>query len=275
MTATVSAASIVCMAVSCLTGLAIPLVLFLYLRKKKNADVLPFFVGCGVMLLFAFILESAFHRIVLGTFTGTVIQNNPWLYAIYGGLAAGLFEETGRLLAFKTVLRKNLGKNVNALMYGAGHGGIEAVVLLSLTMVNNLILSIMMNTGSISLITGSLSGEALAQTEAALEALATTPASLFLVGALERLIAVTLQIALSVLVWFAAKNRKQWFLYPAAILIHFVVDAAAVLLSSYQAPVFLIEGVTLVLTLLTVLFAKKVWEMNPEEPEEDILPEEI
>ena len=52
---------------------------------------------------------------------------------------AGIFEETGRFLAFKTVLRKKQGKDINALMYGAGHGGFEAAALLGITMINNII----------------------------------------------------------------------------------------------------------------------------------------
>ena len=88
------------------------------------------------MLLFAFILESGAHRIVLSLPAGSVIKGSIWLYALYGGFMAGLFEETGRYLAFSFALKKYRAKNVNALMYGAGHGGFEAVVVVGLTMIN-------------------------------------------------------------------------------------------------------------------------------------------
>lgn len=101
MTGTVPTSSIVFMAVSCLIGFAIPLGLFIYFRKKKGADVLPFFVGCAIMLVFALILESMVHRVVLSSDIGSVIQGTIWLYALYGGAMAGLFEETGRFIAFK------------------------------------------------------------------------------------------------------------------------------------------------------------------------------
>ena len=51
------------------------------------------------------VLERIFHFLVLQSGAGTVIQGNIWLYALYGGLAAGIFEETGRFLAFRFVLR--------------------------------------------------------------------------------------------------------------------------------------------------------------------------
>ena len=107
MTGTVPTLSMVFMAVSILIGFGLPLAMFLYFRLKKKADILPFFVGCAVMLLFALVLEAMVHRVILGSSVGGKIQNNVWLYAVYGGLMAGLFEETGRFLAFKTVLKKH------------------------------------------------------------------------------------------------------------------------------------------------------------------------
>lgn len=68
----------------------------------------------------------------------------------YAALAAGLFEETGRLVAMKFFMKKNLDKG-NALMYGVGHGGVEAILLVGLTYVNNIVISIMINTGTIQL----------------------------------------------------------------------------------------------------------------------------
>lgn len=208
------------------------------------------------------ILESAVHQIVLGSSVGEKIQNNIWLYALYGGLMAGLFEETGRFIAFKTVLRKKRDKDINALMYGAGHGGFEAAVLLGVSMISNVVLAIMINSGNISGITGSLSGDALTQLEVGLETLTTTPSYTFLIGIMERVFAVTLQIALSVIVWFAAKNKNRLYLYPVAILIHFFVDALAVILAQYNVPVLAIEAVICIMMALAALFAKKTWDRN-------------
>jgi len=175
---------------------------------------------------------------------------------------AGLFEETGRFIAFKTVLRKKRDKDINALMYGAGHGGFEAAVLLGVSMISNVVLAIMINSGNISGITGSLSGDALTQLEVGLETLTTTPSYTFLIGIMERVFAVTLQIALSVIVWFAAKNKNRLYLYPVAILIHFFVDALAVILAQYNVPVLAIEAVICIMMALAALFAKKTWDRN-------------
>lgn len=259
---TVSALSIAFMAVSCLVAFAIPAALFIYFRKKKSADVLPFFVGCGVMLLFALILEAGAHQVILSSAFGKRIIGSIWLYAAYGGLMAGLFEETGRFIAFKTVLRGMRDKDCNALMYGAGHGGFEAAALLGFSMINNIVLSAAINNGSVDAMTSALSGSALEQLQTGIRALTATPSYMFLLGSVERIFAVILQISLSVLVWFSAKNKTRWLLYPAAILIHFIVDALAVILPQYGVPVLAVEAVIGLMTALAVLLAKKVWNKN-------------
>ena len=259
MTDKVPVLSIVFMGISCLAGFAMPIGLFFYFRKRKKADILPFFVGCAVMFLFALVLESYAHRLILSSSIGIQIIKNTILYAIYGGLMAGIFEETGRLIAFKTVLKKYQNKDIDALMYGAGHGGFEAVFLLGLTMINNIVYAVMINNGTISSITSSLSGDSLTQMNLIIETMLTTSPYTFLAGIFERIFAATLQMVLSVIVWFSAKNTKQWYLYPAAIMIHAVVDGVAVIMSAYNVPVFMIEAAICVMAILAVLFARKVW----------------
>ena len=43
-----------------------------------------------------------------------------------------------------------------------------------------------------------------------------TPFWMFFAGAVERIAAITIHMALSVLVWFAAKNSKRFWLFPLA-----------------------------------------------------------
>ena len=103
----VSGLTIFVIILNMLIGIAIPVGLCIFCRKKWKCDFLPFFTGCGVMFLFAFVLEQIVHMIVLYGPAGSAIQGNIWLYALYGGLMAGLFEETGRFIAMKFLLKKN------------------------------------------------------------------------------------------------------------------------------------------------------------------------
>ena len=259
MTGTVSSLSIAFMAVSCLISFGVPIALFIYLQVAKKADIYPFFAGCTVMLLFAFLLESGAHQVILSSPAGETIRGSVWLYALYGGLMAGLFEETGRYLAFSFALKRYRDKNVNALMYGAGHGGFEAIVISGLTMINNLAWSHMINSGNIEAITGSLSGDALAQAEQSISLLVSTPSYQFLLGGVERVLAIILHLALSVLVWFAAKWDGKLHLYGIAVLLHAAVDAVAVILSQTGVHVVIVEIAVGAATAAAVLFARRVW----------------
>ena len=269
--------SIIFMAITAVViiGLAVAL---LIIFRKKGASFVSYFIGCGVFLVFALILVGLVHQVVLNTPFGEKIQNTVWLYALYGGFMAGLFEETGRFVAFLTVMKKQRSNDMNALMYGAGHGGFEAVVLVGLSMISNIVISVMINMGMAGEITKSLSGDTLAQIQTAFDSLVNTPSYMFLLGLIERLSAIATHISLSVIVWFAVKNRK-WFLYPLAILLHMALDSGLVLMQGAGLHAALIEVILAVCAAVIVLIAVLVWKMEhkeeqPTEPQTEASPSE-
>jgi len=264
--------SIVFMSVSALIGLVLPIVLLIYLKNKLKISIKPFFIGCATFIIFALILEQFFHLVILNSGIGKTIQSNIWLFGIYGGLMAGLFEETGRFAAFKTVLKNDLSNDKNALMYGAGHGGVEVFFILVLSMASNIITAIMLNTGAAKQLTAGITDEAQLQSlYRSFELLSSTPSGDFLIGIFERIAAVAIHISLSVLVWFAAKNKgKCFWLYPLAILLHTLVNAVAVILSRYIPSMLIVELVIYLITASFILVAVKVWKKhstnnNPED----------
>jgi len=248
---TIPTMSILAMAIAAVIGLAIPAVLY-GINRKKGANHLPFWIGCITFVLFAFVLEQGTYYFFMKTAVWKTIANNIMLYGLVGGLMAGVFEETGRFVAFKTVLRKKRGNDQNALMYGAGHGGVEAVILLSASMVMSIIYSLQFNAGQSSALGGLDSAQALLN----------TPSWMFLVGAAERIAAVMIHMSLSVLVWFAAKNGKRFWLFPLAILLHLFVDAVAVILKGSGVNDLITEGVVYVIAIAFVLIAIVVWKKN-------------
>lgn len=247
---------------SMFVGVAIPVGLCIFCRVRWKCDFLPFFAGCGAMIVFAFGLEQIVHTVVFLSPAGSTIKETLWLYALYGGLMAGLFEETGRFLAMKFLLKKRQGNDYNAVMYGAGHGGIEAFVILFFVMLNNLIYSLMINSGTADQILKSVDTASAATLQSAFETLAQSSPFLFLVGPVERLAAVTAQIALSVLVWIAVKKKGQIGLYFLAVFLHFLLDAAAVVLSGLGVPVALVELAVIVVAAMYAVLAGALWKKN-------------
>ena len=237
-------------------SIAFPIGLMLYLRRKGGKWI-AFLTGAVTFILFAMILESILHNLLFLTPLWAVLQGNIWLYGLYGGLAAGVFEETGRLLAFKLFL-KNEREPVISLSYGIGHGGAEAILLVGLTMVGNLVLATAVSAGGI--------------TDPAVieiaEQLASTPAGMFLWAAFERFGAIILHLSLSVLVFAAVREPGKKWLFPFAILSHAAADFIAVVSNAYL-PVAATEIIILALAVMAALFARMVYGALPVTAQEN------
>ena len=237
---TVPVLSIAGMAVAMLVSFALPIALFIYSKKKLHAKTAPFFIGCGVFVVMVVLLESLAHNLILGS-TGTVITGNPLLYALYGGLMAALFEETGRYVAMRRFV-KPLDFD-NAFMYGVGHGGIEAMILIGISMLSNIVSSVMINSGAMAASLAALDADTAAKTAASLSALWQTPSAYFFLSGLEY-------------------GEKKYLLL--AYFFHFLVDAASVLINAYL-PLWTVELVTAALTAGTAYLAKRACK-NEDNP---------
>ena len=248
---TVPAASIAGMVFSLIVSFAFPIGLFVYAKKKLRAKTAPFFIGCGVFFVMVLMLEAAVHRIVFHL-AGEALNGSVILYAVYGGLMAALFEETGRYIAMKFLV-KPLDFS-NAFLYGVGHGGIEAMLLCGVASINNIVSAVMINSGTMSAQLASLDAKTAADTAAALSALWTTPSLTFFAGGVERLFAVTLHVSLSILVFQSIRKKSRKDLLNAY-LFHFVVDSLSVLLSAVTS-VWVAELAVALMTGGAVLMAK-------------------
>lgn len=248
---TIPAASIAGMMFSLIVSFALPIGLFVYAKKKLGAKTAPFFIGCGVFFVMVLMLEAAIHRIVF-QLAGEALTGSVILYAVYGGLMAALFEETGRYIAMRFLVKPM--DFPNAFMYGAGHGGMEAMLLCGVASISNIASAVMINSGTMSAQLATLDAKRAADTAAALSALWTTPSLTFFAGGVERIIAVVLHLSLSILVFQSIRKKSQKDLLNAY-LFHFVIDSLSVLLSAV-ASVWVVELVVALVTGGAVLMAK-------------------
>ena len=253
--------SMALMLVTAIMCFVIPIVL-LIVFKIKGADILPFFIGSAAFIVFALVIEGAINFGVSRSPLWEKISGNVFIYGIYGGLMAGLFEETGRFIAFKTVLKKRLGNDKNALMYGAGHGGIEAILLVGLSYITYLIMIPLFRSG---MLAQSMPPEAMEQVVPVLEKIVSAPSTDYLLALFERVLAISMHVALSVLVWFAAKRRDRAILYPAAILLHALSDFIVVIASSYL-PSWATEAILAICTAALCIISAIVWKKSREVP---------
>lgn len=246
---TVPAANIAAMTVSLLISFAMPVGACIYL-KRRGASLKSFFIGCATFVVFALVLEQLLHAVVLQRFAG-YFSTHITAYAAYGGLAAGIFEESGRFLAMRFLMKKSLTKK-NALMYGAGHGGIEAILILGMSSISNIAASVMINSGRMDVL--ALPAESAAQ----LLQLSALPAWMFLAGGVERVAAMGLHICLSYYVYRAVKEKRVGF-FLRAVFVHFAVDAQTVLASALGLHVMLLEAILLAVVIVGVLGVRAMY----------------
>ncbi|WP_041137806.1 YhfC family glutamic-type intramembrane protease [Beduini massiliensis] len=114
-----------------LTCFVIPFGLLSLLAKKNKRCLLTFGIG-GL----TFFVSQVLLRIPLLTWWQSQasaqvwIINNTYAYVWLTCFSAGLFEETGRLVSFK--LLKKTNTFYEAVAFGLGHGGIEAILLVGI-----------------------------------------------------------------------------------------------------------------------------------------------
>ena len=222
-------------AVYAVTGVLMVLaavILFILWKKRTNAKLLPVITGAAVFILFALMLKviPAYPLLIADNAVSRTINGNLWLYALTAGLLAGIFEETGRFLAYRTVLKKHTARRT-ALDYGIGHGGIELLYVGFVT-ASITVLGILVNSGKLPELLRDVPESMLPAAQQKLEAYAAADVGTLFLGLLERCSALLMQVSFSVIVFRAAReNNKLWY-YPAAILLHAAVDFSAVLMSS-------------------------------------------
>ncbi len=241
----ISGWSIACMVVSAVLAFGLPIAAYIVLYKKKMARFRPVLMGAATFVIAALFLEGLVNYFVFSG-AGAYLKAHPLLFALYGGLAAGLFEESGRFAAFK-IMRKKYDATGDAYSFGVGHGGIEAIYIVGLAMISNIMFAAAANQNGIQALVASAPAASRETVAAALNAMAAAPPADFLLSGIERIGAMAFHIGASLLVYLAAGKRGPFWFYPLAILLHLLLNIPAGL---YQAGawrnIWLIEAYNIV-----------------------------
>ncbi|WP_291583611.1 YhfC family intramembrane metalloprotease [Clostridium sp. UBA6640] len=221
----VNSASIISAGISGAMCFLFPIIILIYFKKKEKINLKPVIIGAIVFFIFTQILERLLHMVVIGN----NLIKNPILFSIYGALAAGIFEEVGRFIAFKTVLKNN-HEWKDGIAFGIGHGGIEAIIIGVVSNVQFIIYSNLINIQ--------------------------TSASNFIISFTERIFAFGIQIALTMIVLYAIKYRKNIYLF-IAILIHAVIDFPAALYQMKIINLFIAESIIFLFFIISLIYLGK------------------
>jgi uncharacterized membrane protein YhfC len=182
------------------------------------------FIGSQVLHIpfNSYLLEPFFKRLGLDP---TPATTDLIFYALFVGLSAGVFEETARYIVFRFWLK---GRQTwkESLMFGAGHGGIEAIIFGALAFFSFIQLFLLKDASPESI--AALAGpDRVAEIQGILESYWNMEWYMSLLGAFERLSAICIHLGATILVLQAFRRRNiLWYLL--AVLYHTAVDALAV-----------------------------------------------
>ncbi|MGH4139040.1 YhfC family intramembrane metalloprotease [Clostridium sp.] len=176
------------------------------------------------------------------------------LYFLFLGITAGIFEETARFICFKFFL-KNKYQWYNGIAFGAGHGGIEAIIFILPVCINNLIYSLSIDSGKFEamLTKSGISSNVIVQMKASL---VNTKSYLFLITGLERVFAIIIHIAMTLMVLYAVKYRKNIYLLYA-ILFHALLDSPLGIVMHFRVDTIFIELYVMIMALISITIILK------------------
>lgn len=248
-----------------LFSLAVPVTAMFLWHKYTDAAFSPFVMGAAVFFVFVMVAEQIIHALVLGISADLAefLRVRPWLYALYGGLLAALFEETGRFLVYRTMMKKYIARQ-NVVSYGLGHGGMECVMMLGASALSNFAIALLFNSmGAEAFIAEYAPADASALIEA-VGAINAVDGAATVWAFVERLTMMCLQLEFSVLVFAAVRLKKVW-LYPAAMVLHLVMDVLAGVLQNSAGGIWVLEVVMLVYAAALVYPILKLYKKLPKE----------
>lgn len=222
-----------------------PLVVGYVIHRRFGVRWRIFLYGALVFLLSQLLTRIPLVQLIQSFIAPALQSSQTLLYAWFAALAisAGLFEEIGRYLGYRFLLKNDRTWQAS-LMYGAGHGGLESMLLIGGLAILGLVNVIALSTTDFSQL--NLPPEQLAQIEQARRQIQALDWWTPLLGAYERFITIFFHIALSVLVLQTFLRRSLLWLV-IAIAYHALIDFGAVVLAQ-------LVGTAWVEVALTVTF---------------------
>ena len=243
--------------------IAIPVAFFIYWRKKHKQQTKIGYLIAGAVgfIVSARVLELGVHLvcIVADNPVSRFINGNTIAFVLYGIIMAGVFEECGRYIVLKYIMKKNRTPE-NAVMYGIGHGGIEILAVLLPSMILYLVIAVLFSAGNIenALSTLNITEQTAAAALPSVEAAAAFDYAMMAMNVIERLLAMLLHIGLTVIVCYGIVNTKKIYL-PAAIILHMLADTFPALYQRGVVALWAVEIWAALWTAVIVFVAVKLY----------------
>ena len=248
--------------------IALPILLGIYLINKFHLSGRFWWIGAGTFII-SQVFHLPFNTYLLNPFLLEIQQTYQGiagliLIALLLGLSAGIFEESARYCMYRWWARDARTWR-SGILAGAGHGGIEAILLGILVLISFLNMMVYRNQDLSRL---NLTINQLQIASQQLQAYWNAPWYMTLLGAVERVFTIPFHIAASLLVLQVFTRHEghqqiRWLL--AAILYHAFADAAGVFVAR-QWGAYIAEAALGLLAVLAVIIIFAFRRAEPELP---------
>lgn len=249
-------------------------VIYTVLWKKhcgKKVSLAPLFIGAAGFIVTVRVLELGVHMVCIvgNNPVSRFINGNTLAYVLYGILMAGIFEECGRYVIIRFLMKRNKTKE-NMVMYGIGHGGVEVWAITLLSVISLLVIAVIIQTQGMENglqllgVTDNMPENTMASIAATIAVVADFGAVTGALYVFERICCMFLHIGFTILVAYGITKGQKRYL-PLAILAHAVTDTLPALFQRGVVGMWVMElwacGCTVALITWSVTLYKK-WDME-------------
>lgn len=229
-------------------------------RKKLNIKFLIW--GAVGFIISARVLELGVHFVclIMDNPVSRFINGNTIAYVLYGITMAGVFEECGRYIILKYVIKKDLTPE-NVVLYGIGHGGIEVFTVLLPSIILYLAIAVLFSSGDINnaLKTLNITEETASAALPAVQSASLFGYGMMVMNVIERLFAMLLHVGFTVVVYYGIVTSKKKYLF-IAIILHMLIDAFPALFQRGIVPLWSVELWGALWTVIVVVIAVKLYK---------------
>ncbi len=251
--------------------LALVIGLGVYLTRKYQLRWRPYWIGAALLIV-SQLLHIPFNILLDRLFERGVLPVPPDQYqlifsAVLLGLSAGFFEEFIRYAGLRWWARDTRSWP-KGLLFGAGWGGMEAIIFFVVSMLINYVIFMALRSADLSTL---LSPEQMAPLQQGLDMFWGVTWYDSLLGALERILVIPIQIALTIMVlqvFLRGQSRWLWLAFGW----HVLLDAVMV----YSVRLWGVYATEAILAIFTLVSIAIIFLLRTDEVPEstDILPSE-
>lgn len=255
---------------------AMPVGLGIYLTRRFHLGWRIWLIGAGTFIL-SQVGHIPFNQGLTLLFQRGILPPPPveWslpFNAVVLGLSAGLWEELARYSAYRW-WAKDARSWRKGVLLGAGHGGVEALILGLLVLYSFTQMLAMRGQDLSTLLGNRLTPAQLLALQAQLDAYWSASWTTSLIGAVERLFTIPVQITLSVIV-LQAFLRGQFRWVWLAVGWHALMDAVSVLAAN-RLGIYGTEALIALFALISLAILFALHRPEPEAEAEGELPESM